>query len=55
VDRVAKARGVSPDTVRQAVEGHLEGRQFGIFGEPRVNVLALNLDLDKTLAVSGHR
>jgi K+-transporting ATPase ATPase C chain len=47
VDRVAKARGVSPDTVRQAVEGHVEGRQFGIFGEPRVNVLALNMDLDR--------
>jgi len=47
VDRVAKARGLTPDAVRQVIERHVEGRQFGIFGEPRVNVLALNLDLDK--------
>lgn len=47
VDRVAKARGMAAEAVRQAVERHAEGRQFGIFGEPRVNVLALNLDLDR--------
>jgi K+-transporting ATPase ATPase C chain len=47
VDRVAKARGVGADAVRRTVEQRLEGRQFGILGEPRVNVLALNLDLDK--------
>jgi K+-transporting ATPase ATPase C chain len=43
---------VAADAIRQAVERHVEGRQFGIFGEPRVNVLALNLDLDKTLAAA---
>jgi K+-transporting ATPase ATPase C chain len=47
VDRVAKARGVSADAIRQIVAGKVEGRQFGIFGEPRVNVLALNLELDR--------
>jgi len=49
VDRVAKARGVNSPAVESVVERHVEGRQFGIFGEPRVNVLALNLDLDRTL------
>ena len=46
VDRVAKARGMSADAVRGAVAWHTSGRQFGFFGEPRVNVLELNLDLD---------
>jgi K+-transporting ATPase ATPase C chain len=47
VDRVARARGVASDEVRRAVERHVEERQFGILGEPRVNVLLLNLDLDR--------
>jgi K+-transporting ATPase ATPase C chain len=52
IDRVAKARGSSADAVRQAIDRHVEGRQFGIFGEPRVNVLELNLDLDHTFAAA---
>jgi K+-transporting ATPase ATPase C chain len=47
VNRVAKARGVSPDQVRQAVTDHTDGRWLGFFGEPTVNVLALNLELDQ--------
>jgi K+-transporting ATPase ATPase C chain len=47
VERVAKARGLNPDRVSQLVQEHIAGRQLGVLGEPRVNVLALNLDLDK--------
>jgi potassium-transporting ATPase KdpC subunit len=44
--RVARERGMSEMEVREVVAAHTEGRQFGFLGEPRVNVLELNLDLD---------
>jgi K+-transporting ATPase ATPase C chain len=46
VPRVARERGMSQDELRNIVAAHTEGRQFGFLGEPRVNVLELNLDLD---------
>jgi len=46
VPRVARERGMSEDELRRIVAAHTEGRQFGFLGEPRVNVLELNLDLD---------
>ncbi|HEX6650864.1 MAG TPA: potassium-transporting ATPase subunit KdpC [Pyrinomonadaceae bacterium] len=46
VPRVAGERGMTEDEVRTVVAAHTEGRQFGFLGEPRVNVLELNLDLD---------
>jgi K+-transporting ATPase ATPase C chain len=46
VPRVARERGMSEAEVRSIVNAHTEGRQFGFLGEPRVNVVELNLDLD---------
>lgn len=46
VDRVARVRNLSQDTVRQLVKNHIQGRFLGIFGEPYVNVLDVNVALD---------
>ena len=48
VPRVARIRGMSQDEVRAIVKTHTRGRDLGFLGEPRVNVLELNLDLDAT-------
>lgn len=51
IARVARARGVTPEQIQPLVQNRLQSRQFGIFGEPRVNVLQLNLDLDAKFPV----
>ncbi|MCU1322376.1 MAG: potassium-transporting ATPase, subunit [Acidobacteriaceae bacterium] len=52
VARIARERHLSEDAVRRLVATHTKGRQLGFLGEPRVNVLELNLDLDQTAPVS---
>lgn len=52
VARVAKAREVSEEQIRRIVAEHTQGRQWGLFGEARVNVLELNLELDESFPVN---
>jgi K+-transporting ATPase ATPase C chain len=52
IPRIAKARKISPERLRTLVEAHTATRQFGILGEPRVNVLELNRDLDASFAAN---
>lgn len=47
IARVAKARGVGSDQIRALVAAHTDGRTLGVFGEPHVNVLELNIALDQ--------
>jgi potassium-transporting ATPase KdpC subunit len=47
VPRIARARQVTSDRIRAVIEARVQGRDLGVFGEPRVNVLAVNLALDR--------
>jgi K+-transporting ATPase ATPase C chain len=52
VNRVARERGLTEDQVRDLVEENTEGRTLGLFGEPRVHVLKLNIALDALAPLS---
>ncbi len=52
--RIAKARGVTVDRVQAVIAAHTEGRELGVLGEPRVNVLAVNLALDRQFGRPAH-
>jgi K+-transporting ATPase ATPase C chain len=53
VARVARARGVAEEKIREILARRTEGRPFGLLGEPRVNVLLLNIALDSLVPVSS--
>jgi len=53
ISRVAKDRGLTVDQLRSLITRHTEGRQLGVLGEPRVNVLELNLELDERFPKSN--
>lgn len=53
--RVARFRGIREDELKRLVSSHFEERQFGFLGEPRVNVLELNLDLDRNYPMKRRR
>ncbi len=53
IDRIATARGVPADEVRQVIQQHIKGRTFGVLGQPRVNVLLTNRALDARFAGAG--
>jgi K+-transporting ATPase ATPase C chain len=55
VPRIANERGLKEDVVREAVRQHTQARQFGFLGEPRVNVLELNLALDEISPKAANR
>lgn len=52
--RIARARGVAPERVRAVIAAYTEGRELGFLGEPRVNVLAVNLALDRQFGRPAH-
>lgn len=53
--RVAQARGMSPQALQKLIERHTQGQQFGLFGQERVNVLQLNLALDELTTAQANK